>query len=426
MIASDGELEARAIDLALPWGAWVLEEDHVLTLPSGWRVDWAEIGAGPRGPSLAAALDHPVGTSRVEELAAQARTAAIAVEDITRPAPAAEALNALLDRLAAAGIPPERVRVIVAVGAHAPLRLPELRLKLGRRVVESCDVSNHHPYEDLVDLGRSKSGLPVRINRRFMEADVRLAVGSVVPHPYAGFGGGGKIVLPGLAAIETLEMNHRPAVTGLSGAGLGIVEGNRARAEMEEIARTAGLAAVLNIVPGRRREPLGYFFGDPVAAHREAVALARRVFTVDVEPRADAVLLNAYPKDGELLQVGNAFNAYRATAAPLAREGGTVVVAAACPYGLGFHSLHGPGMRLYREPVRRPYLEGRELIVYAPALSEADVRRSFWTGYPHLRRWEDVVALLRSRHPDGGRMIVFPTAPLALPFARAVAVQEAP
>jgi len=212
-------------------------------------------------------------------------------------------LDALLDRLATAGIPPDRVRVLVAVGGHAPLRRDELLAKLGERVVATCDVYNHHPYEDLVDLGRSRSGLPIHVNRMFVEADVRLAVGSVVPHPYAGFGGGGKIVLPGLAGIDTLEMNHRPAVTGLSGAGLGVVEGNRAREEMEEIALAAGLQAVVNIVPDARRRPVGHFYGHPVAAHRAAVALARRVFRVEVEPGADACLLNAYPKDGEQLQV---------------------------------------------------------------------------------------------------------------------------
>jgi nickel-dependent lactate racemase len=399
----------------LPWGAWVLEQELELPLPDGWTVDTAAIAADVRGPGLAEALDRPIGGPPLEDLAAGARTAAIAVEDLTRPAAAGPVLDALLDRCAAAGLPPEKVRVIVALGGHGPLRRAELLAKLGERVVETCDVSNHHPYENLVDLGRSRGGLPIRVNRLFVEADLKLAVGSVVPHPYAGFGGGGKIVLPGLAGIETLEMNHRPAVTGLSGAGLGVVEGNRAREEMEEIALAAGLQAVVNIVPGGRREPLGHFYGHPVAAHRAAVELARQAYRTPVVPGADAAVLGAYPKDGEVLQVGNAFNAYRTLDPPAVREGGTVIVAAACPWGRGHHSLHGPGMRLYRDPVRRPYLEGRELIVFAPELSEHDVRKSFWKGYPHARNWDEVLERLGRRHPGGGRMLVFPTAPLALP-----------
>ena len=404
----------------IPWSAWVDERELDLSLPSGWSADLAEIGsqAGPESPGfdrLEEALAHPIGCSMLKEMAASANSAAIAVEDLTRPAAVGPALEAMLDQLESAGLTSERVVILMAVGGHAPMNLAELRLKLGPRVLARCDVWSHHPYENLVDLGTSRGGLPIKVNRLFVEADLRLAVGSVLPHPYAGFGGGGKIVLPGLAGIETLEMNHRPAVTGLSGAGLGIVEGNRARAEMEEIALKTGLLAVLNIVPGARREPLGYFFGHPVAAHRAAVEFARRVYTVSIRPGADAVLLNAYPKDGEILQVGNAFNAYRSCQPPPAREGGTVIVTAACPFGRGHHSLHGPGMRLYRDPVERGYLAGRTLLVYAPSVSTADVRKSFWHGYEHLKSWDDVCDRLSSRHPGGGRMLVFPTAPLALP-----------
>lgn len=406
-----------AASFRIPWGAWHEERELELSLPPGWSVFLAAITGAPEGPGLAAALDEPIESPHIEEMCRGRASAAIAVEDITRPAPAGPALDAILDRLSAGGISADRVAVIIAVGGHAPLRLAELRAKLGERVLDTCDVSNHHPYEDLVDLGKSRSGIPVRINRIFREREVRLAVGSVVPHPYAGFGGGGKIVLPGLAGIETLEMNHRPAVTGLSGAGLGKIEGNQARAEMEEIALGAGLQAVLNIVPDARRRPLGHYFGHPVAAHRAAVALARKAYRTPAPVNADAVLLNAYPKDGELLQVGNAFNAYRAGDRPLVREGGTVIVAAACPEGRGHHSLHGPGMRLYRDPVERPYLAGRQLIIFAPALSTFDVRKSFWGGYPHARRWEDVLRILQERHPGGGTMAVFPTAPLALPVA---------
>jgi lactate racemase len=402
----------------IPWGAWSEERELELPLPGGWSVFVASIAGAPRGPALDDALDHPIDAPMIEDLCKGRTSAAIAVEDITRPARTAPALEAVLDRLAAGGIPSERVAVIVAVGGHAPLRLPELRAKLGDRVLESCDVSNHHPYENLVDLGTSKSGIPIRINRIFHERDVRLAVGSVVPHPYAGFGGGGKIVLPGLAGIETLEMNHRPAVTGLSGSGLAKIEGNQARAEMEEIALATGLQAVVNIVPDARRDPLGTYYGHPVAAHRAAVVLARQAYRTEAPAGADAVVLNAYPKDGELLQVGNTFNAYRASEIPLVRDGGTVIVTAACPEGRGHHSLHGPGMRLYRDPVERAYLAGRELIVFAPTLSTFDVRKSFWGGYPHARRWEEVTALLERRHPRGGSMTVFPTAPLSLPVVR--------
>lgn len=102
-------------------------------------------------------------------------------------------------------------------------------------------------------------------------------------------------------------------------------------------------------------------------------------------------------------------------ARPLVREGGTIIVSAACPLGRGYHSLHGPGGRLYRDPVRREYLGDRELVVFAPDVSTHDVRKSFWHGYPHARDWNEVTTILEERHPSGGRMIVIPTAPLAIP-----------
>lgn len=406
--------------LHIPWSAWFDERELELPLPPGWKIDTCDVDDTASGPGLAEALAAPIEAPALEQLAHGAKCAAIAIEDITRPAAVAPALEAVLDRLVRAGLPSDRVKVIVAVGGHAPLRLDELRLKVGDNVLQRCDVVNHHPYEGLVDLGTSRGGLPIKINRLFVEADLRLAIGSVVPHPYAGFGGGGKIVLPGIAGIETLEMNHRPAVTGLSGAGLGVVDGNRARSEMEEIALAAGLQAVLNIVPGSRRQPLGYFYGHPVAAHRAAVDLARRAYTVQVETGADACLLNAYPKDAEMLQVGNAFNAYRSCQAAPVREGGMVIVAAACPQGRGHHSLHGPGMRLYRDPVERPYLQGRETIIFAPSVSTFDVRKSFWTGYAHAQSWQQVYDRLQQRHPQGGRLLVFPNAPLLLPVTATV------
>jgi len=417
--------------ITLPWGAWLTEEQKTFSVSGNWTVEVAAIAgsdapeiASPSGSAfgasdLTAALAAPIQAPGLQTLAQGKKTVAIAVEDITRPGQAGPVLEAMLESLTAAGIEPTSVRVIFALGGHGPMRQHEMTLKVGPKIMEQCDVSNHHPYENLVDLGTSKSGIPIHINRNFHEADLKLAVGSVVPHPYAGFGGGGKIVLPGVAGIETLYTNHRPAVTGLSGAGLGVVDGNTARAEMEEIALAAGLAAVVNIVPGANREPLGYFYGHPVAAHREAVKLAREVFRTDVTPGADVAILNAYPKDGEVLQVGNAFNAYRACDPPLVRDGGTIVISAACPFGRGYHSLHGPGGRLYRDPVKRDYLGERELIVFAPDLSTHDVRKSFWPGYPHAKTWDEVQNLINARHPEGGRMIVVPTAPLAIPQTQA-------
>jgi hypothetical protein len=175
-----------------------------------------------RGRSLSAgavrrALEAPVAGPSLRELARGRKDACVAVEDGTRPSRLAEILPEMLQVLHDAGIPRERTRIVVGSGGHAPMDRPMLVRKLGRRVVDGYAVANHNPYEDLVDLGRSPRGIPIHLNRTFHEADLKIAAGSVLPHPYAGFGGGAKIVLPGLSGIETLEANHRPVVTGVHG-----------------------------------------------------------------------------------------------------------------------------------------------------------------------------------------------------------------
>ena len=400
----------------IPWGAWFGDRARRLSLPEGWTADVRGIrGAEPiDAAGVRAALRAPVGTAPLAELARGRRDAVVVVEDLTRPARLAEVLPLVLEEIRAGGIPRERTRILVGVGAHAPLDRPALVKKIGAGILSRYSVRNHHPYEDLVDMGTSRRGIPVRINRAFAEADLRLAIGSVVPHPYAGFGGGAKIVLPGVSGIETLEANHRPAVTGVHG-GLHDVETNTARHEMEEIALRVGLEAIVNVVTDERRRTVGVFAGHPVEAHRAAVALARAVYATQrpAEP-ADAVLVNAYPKDTELLQAGNCFNVLRGAAPMPVRPGGAVIVTAACSTGVGSHSLHGPHMRLWRTPVERGYLDGRPVIVHAPAVSEADARVSFWEGYPVEPRWGGVVRRLVSHCGPRGRLAVFPCAPLQI------------
>ena len=401
---------------AVPWSAWFEDRLRSFAVPEGWELEICPVRGAPVADAgaLRTALEQPIGSKPLAELALGRKDACVVVEDITRPARLAEILPTVLGTLHAAGIPRERTRILVGVGGHAPLDRPRLVRKLGAPVVNAYDVWIHHPYENLVDLGTSRRGIPIRINRLFHEADLKIAVGSVLPHPYAGFGGGAKIVLPGVSGIDTLEANHRPAVTGLRG-GLGDVENNTARDEMEEIALKAGLEAVVNVVTDDRRRTLGVFFGHPVLAHRAAVALARRAYATPPPAKlADVVVLNAFPKDGELLQVGNAFNVLRSARGPVIRPGGVVVVMAACPLGRGYHSLHGPSMRLYRTPIEREWLEGRPVIFHSPALNAFDARVSFWEGYPFERTWAGVVRRVHGLVGGSPRVAVFPCAPIQL------------
>ena len=296
------------------------------------------------------------------------------MDDITRPTPTHVVLPLLLSELD--GIALENITILVALGAHRPMVRVELERKLGAAILDELDVEQHHPYENLVDLGASSRGTPIRLNRRYCEADLKISVGAVMPHPYMGFGGGAKVVVPGLAGIDTLQANHQPAVTGISG---GLANPDvEARHDVEEIALRTGLAFSCNVVVNGDRQIAGLCCGHPVSAHRAAVGLATDVYAT-ATPGApyDIVCLNAYPKDGELLQIGNALNCYRTARGPLLKPDGTVVITACCQLGRGYRSLHGRGMRLHREPSPKGYLAGREVVVYSPYLSDRDFRVSF-------------------------------------------------
>ena len=408
------EVEPLVQHALVPWGCWSAESDLTLTFPANFSVRINAIQDAPActPAALEGALNSPIGAKRLRDLAAGARTAVIAVEDITRPTPLSAILSLMLAELETT-IGADNIRILVALGAHRPMVRGELEQKIGAAVLDRFDVEQHHPYENLMYFGQSSRGTPIWLNQTLCAADLKLGLGSVMPHPYMGFGGGAKLIVPGLAGIDTLQANHQPAVTGISG-GLGNPDVD-ARREVEEIAVGAGLAFVCNAVINSRREIAGLFAGDVVAAHRAATRFARATYTTEcVGAPYDVVVLNAYPKDGELLQVGNAFNCYRTCSRQLLKEGGTLVVTASCHFGRGHHSLHGRGMRLYAPPAAKRYLDGREVLFFSPNINERDARVSFAPEYQFFRAWDELTSYLAAKHRRPASVAVFPTAPLQI------------
>lgn len=408
------EVESALQQALVPWGCWSAEPDLALTFPANFSVRVNAIQDAPActPAALKDAVNAPIGTKPLRDLAAGARTAVIAVEDITRPTPLSAVLSLMLAEIETA-VDADNIKILIALGAHRPMVRSEIEQKIGAAVLDRFDVEQHHPYENLTHFGQSSRGTPIWLNQTFCRADLKVGLGSVMPHPYMGFGGGAKLVVPGLAGIDTLQANHQPAVTGISG-GLGNPDVD-ARREVEEIAVAAGLAFVCNAVVNSRREIAGLFAGDVVAAHRAAARFARTTYTTACTAAPyDVVVLNAYPKDGELLQVGNAFNCYRTSSRQLLKDGGTLVVTASCHLGRGHHSLHGRGMRLYASPAAKRYLDGREVLFFSPHLNERDARVSFAPEYQFFRAWDELTSYLAAKHRGPASVAVFPTAPLQI------------
>jgi nickel-dependent lactate racemase len=284
--------------------------------------------------------------------------------------------------------------------------------KLGPAIVDEFEILQHNPRgQRLTYLGTTTRGTPVSINSFFIEAEVKVGVGCIIPHSSAGYAGGAKIVAPGLAGLETIEINHAPAEAGETG-GVGVIEGNQFRLEVEEIARMAGLDFIANVVVNSRAGIAGIFVGDMVAAHRAGVQLARQVYaTPNLPENVDIVVLNAYPKDQNLVnQAINAFDILLSTPKPVVRPGGVIVLMGACPEGPGFDRCADHFMSLMDYAEYRKAAEGKQMVVFSPNVSLPDVRVSICEDCRLFRDWDALIAALHAEHGRGTRVAVFPCA----------------
>ncbi|HSR12414.1 MAG TPA: nickel-dependent lactate racemase [Thermodesulfobacteriota bacterium] len=407
---------------AIPWACWRGNKSLPLTFPNNWKISMASMDDGPdvSQADIRRAFDNPVGQEPIRKLAEGKKTACIAVDDLTRPTQAYRFLPFVLDELGRAGIREENIKIVMAIGCHRPLMKADQEKKLGKKIANRFPVYNHHPFENTVDVGTTSRGTPVRINRTFVESDFKIGIGFITPHPTAAFGGGGKIVIPGLGSIDTIEKNHTPAFQGKIG-NTGFSKGydinsNELRLDIDEGARMAGLNAIVNSVGNSEGKTAGVFVGDLVKAHRAAVELARRVYRTQPPKEADVGIFNAFPEDTELVQAQKALNVWTGNdyCCPV-KEGGKVVIATASSDGLGFHSLADRGMRLYNPVGRRKsvsnILQGRTIIVFSPNCSRADLLERYPEEVTIRNTWKDVMNELKNGS-SGQSVSIFPNGSL--------------
>jgi len=408
--------------IQLPWGAWYGDEVFELAVPEAWRVSVPAIRNAPplSAEAVRQGLRAPIGTRPLRELAAGKRSAAIVVDDLTRPTPTAELLPLVLEELRAGGLSAEAVRVLVGQATHRPMARPELFKKLGP-LVDDLTVISHNPYENLVPFGTTKAGTPVAFSRFYVESDLRLTIGCVEPHGAFGHSGGAKLIFPGLAGIDSIYANHRPNHLR---PGILAPEASAMRLDAEEAVRMVGLDAVVNVVVGHQRQILGIFVGDFVAAQRKAAVFAEQVYATPVAGPADAVLLNAYPKDTELIQVINAANALFAAKTPVLRDGGVAVIATAASEGPGYHALAGPGGRMSQRSAH-PLLAQRPIVLFCPHGRTADLPPSLPAGTVCCREWPEVVRWVEARVGPSPSLTAFTEGCLQIPVpVQSPAVQE--
>lgn len=286
--------------------------------------------------AVAAALANPVGCAPLKELARGRENCCILICDITRPVPNGTILPVMIRELLDAGMKPADITVVVATGLHRPNEGDELAELVGDPwVMKTVRVVNHFARNDAdhVDLGKTRRGTPVKIDRRLVEADLRIATGLVEPHFMAGWSGGRKVIVPGVAHADTITRLHSAAFMEHPNAANCVLDGNPLHEEQIEIMGMLGGAFAVNTVIDEHRRMSHVNFGEIVASHAEAVAFVRRYAEVPVPRRFATVLTSAagYPLDKTYYQT------VKGMVAPvdILTPGGSLIVASACSEGMG-------------------------------------------------------------------------------------------
>jgi nickel-dependent lactate racemase len=402
--------------VCIPWRCWYGDERLALTFPPSWQFQtcWPTSAPDIGQEGIDGAFDKPIGTPTVEALARGKRWIAIAVDDISRPTPASRVMPVLMQRLEQAGADLGRVRVVLAIGTHRPMVKADIVKKIGQVAADRLAVYNSHPYDNVQDFGTSARGTPVHICRFFAEADLKIGVGSIMPHGAPGFSGGAKVIIPGVAGIETITAIHQPGRLRTAFLDVGQSE---FRADIEQmVGEKVGLDCVIDAVPNSQRGIAGLFVGDMIHAHRAGVQFAQQAYATEMptEP-VDIAVCNAYPKDTDAHQKAHGLHVLRSSPRSVVKEDGTIVVVSASPEGYGYHGIYGPGMRYDLARLREkrqgapPWTGGASVVNFVPGLSAADARKD-----ATFRRWGDVVKHLMERYGDKATVAVFPCGSMQL------------
>ena len=284
---------------------------------------------------LAQVLSSPTGTPALAELARGRRNACIVICDITRPVPNQLILKPVLQTLEEAGIPRDKITILIATGLHRPNEGEELVEMVGQEIVDHYAIENHHGQvlAEHTHLGDSPRGVPIWIDSRYVEADLKITTGLIEPHLMAGFSGGRKLICPGISALETIKVWHGPDFLENPLADCGILEGNPVHEENTWIARRTGCDFIVNVVIDSERRPLKFVAGDMEAAFLEGVDFVRSVVTDTVPEELDIVITSSagYPLDTTFYQAVKGLTG----ALPIVKQGGTIILAAGMTEGIG-------------------------------------------------------------------------------------------
>jgi lactate racemase len=390
-----------------------------------------EAGLPDERAAVREALARPIAAQPLREWLKPDSRACILFTDLTRATPNDRLIPWLLEEMS--GVPPEHITLLNELGTHRPNTPEELARMLTPKVTASYRVLNHDANDarSLVQVGTTHDGTPALLNRHFLEADVRIVTGFIEPHFFAGFSGGPKGIMPGIAGVETVMSNHDLPNINNPRASFGILEGNPIWEEMRDIALRAGPSFLLNVTLNEQRQITGVFAGDLLQAHRAGCEFVRRSAMQAFDAPFDVVVTtnSGYPLDLNLYQGVKGMSA----GALLVKPGGTLILACECSEGVPAGSSFDRILRRSRNPAEvlallaaPGFREPEQWQAQIQALTQKKARVLLYSSLPedivraaHLEVCSDVggtVQNLINVRGNGHRVAVLPQGPLTIPY----------
>lgn len=276
------------------------------------------------------ALSEPIGAPRLKEIVKAGEKIAIITSDITRPMPSKIVLPVLLEELYEAGIKNEDIKIVFALGSHRKHTEEEKKYLVGEEVYQKIECIDLD-VKDCIHLGNTKFGTPVSLFRPVVEADKRICLGNIEFHYFAGYSGGAKALMPGVATRDAIQVNHSMMVK--EDAKAGLLDENPLRSDIDEVADFISIDFILNVVLNEKKEIIKAVAGHYKKAHQSGCDFLDRLYKVEIEKPADVVIVSpgGYPKDINVYQAQKALD----NAKHAVRDGGIIIWTASCKEGLG-------------------------------------------------------------------------------------------
>jgi nickel-dependent lactate racemase len=391
--------------IRVPARLWYDNQEKKLSFPDRWQVDNLT-SPGLEKPGLTPQqieerVNKPIDGIPLLELARGKKQAVIVFDDMTRPTPVKLVAPYVLAALHHGGMKKEQIRFIWALGSHGTYDMISARKKLGNEIVENYRVYNHDAFQNTVQIGTTPGGIELWFNREFMACDLKIGIGCITSHVHVGFGGGAKIILPGVAGIESINQFHEHFNRDPSRHGLGNFDNNIMRAECDAAGDIVGLNFKVDCLINRRGEIASLYAGSFQATHERGAEEAKEAYGISSVGGYDIAVANTYAKANE-----SGITLLLARMLLKSKAAGTAVIICDAPEGQVPHYVFGTwgadygGKHFRLRP--RGYIKSlmKNLIVLNPHPTPTDLA---WVGPVEdvtvVKTWPEVLTILEAEYP---------------------------